>query len=118
MLLNQGSSINVDNRNEEEFVRRQKLLILVIMLNDTLVQQLQAQKQWNLRRQQLSGMRSSSDQHGIAGADVDSCHLGTSWLCWSCCSSWSSLLGLCGSCILSSFLLYRWVLDKTFDLLL
>lgn len=73
MLLDQGGSVLVDDWNEVELSVSQHVHVLLSLVDHSLVEQLQTNVQWNLHRQQLSGVCSASDQHClIAGSSMHS----------------------------------------------
>lgn len=48
VLFNESSAVDVDNGNKVEFGRGEHPLVFFIVLQETLMEQLQADKEWDL----------------------------------------------------------------------
>lgn len=70
MLFDESSTIDVNDGNKVEFGRCEHSLVLFIVLEETLMQQFQTDKERNLHRKEFSGMGGSRNQNSIGSIQI------------------------------------------------
>ena len=71
VILDDCGSVNVDGWEEVELLVSQHLLVSVVVLHNSLVDELQAQEQRHLHREKLSSMSGTCDKDCVASISVD-----------------------------------------------
>ena len=66
MFFDNSGTINIDGWQEVELLISKNLLVPLVVLDDCLMQELEAKEKRDLHREELTGMSCTCDQYGIA----------------------------------------------------